>query len=287
MITGLHGVFEQVSYRNDFSFILHMNQTNENYPLHWHPAIEIIMPIENSYEVISHGTTFSLNEGDIIFLPPGELHELKSPPTGSRIILLVDYTMISNLKGMSSVLSILRQPLCITAQDNYQIQKKINKLLLEIRDEYVAAAPLWETAVYALLIQLFLFTGRMYLNTNPMFPDTKQSKQREYIEKFDLIFDYIRTNYMKELTLDSVAKIAGFSKYHFTRLFKQYTGMSFYDYLTKERIQIAETLLLNPQLSVTDVAFQSGFTSISTFNRVFRTMKKCSPREFRSLYKQK
>ena len=126
----------------------------------------------------------------------------------------------------------------------------------------------------------------MYLNTNPMFPDTKQSKQREYIEKFDLIFDYIRNNYMKELTLDSVSKIAGFSKYHFTRLFKQYTGMSFYDYLTKERIQVAETLLLNPSLSVTDVAFQSGFSSISTFNRVFRTMKKCSPREFRTLYSQ-
>ena len=62
--------------------------------------------------------------------------------------------------------------------------------------------------------------------------------------------------------------------------------MSFYDYLNKERIQVAEKLLLNPELSITEVAFRSGFSSISTFNRVFKNSKNCSPTEFRSLYQK-
>ena len=112
-------------------------------------------------------------------------------------------------------------------------------------------------------------------------------EQKEYIEKFDLIFEYIHTHYTKNISLDTIAGIAGFSKFHFSRLFKQFTNMSFYDYLNKERIQVAETLLLNHKLSITEVAFQSGFSSIATFNRVFKKFKNCTPTEFRTLYQNK
>ncbi len=81
-----------------------------------------------------------------------------------------------------------------------------------------------------------------------------------------------------------ILPLAGFSKYHFTRLFKNFTGTSFYKYLNKKRIEHAEKLLVDPELSITEVALQSGFSSLSAFIRMFKLIKDCTPTEFRNLY---
>lgn len=93
---------------------------------------------------------------------------------------------------------------------------------------------------------------------------------------------YIDTHYTENLDLETVAKSVGFSKYHFSRLFKQYTNFTFGDYLCYRRIKAAEELLANPDLSITEVAIQAGFPSISTFNRLFKQHKNCTPSEYRS-----
>ena len=87
------------------------------------------------------------------------------------------------------------------------------------------------------------------------------------------------------LTLDDIAHYSGFSKYHFTRLFRQFTGSTFYRYLNQKRIVKAERTLADPSLSVTDVAMASGFSSMSAFIRMFKIMKGCTPSEFRRMYR--
>lgn len=77
------------------------------------------------------------------------------------------------------------------------------------------------------------------------------------MQKFNEVLDYIDSHYTEELTLDNIADFSGFSKYHFTRLFKQYTDSTFYDYLIYRRIKVAEELLANPELSITEIALQS------------------------------
>ena len=106
------------------------------------------------------------------------------------------------------------------------------------------------------------------------------------MEKFLYITDYINEHFAEDLTLEDAADLAGFSKYHFSRLFKQYTDTSFYKYLNQKRISHAKKLLLDPQISVTDVALQSGFTSLSAFLRMFKQMNQCTPTEFRSMYNE-
>ena len=81
-----------------------------------------------------------------------------------------------------------------------------------------------------------------------------------------------------------VAAQAGFSKYHFSRLFKQYTDSTFYKYLNQKRIEYAKTLLQDPGMTVTEVAFKSGFSSLSAFLRMFKLMNNCTPTEFREMY---
>lgn len=101
---------------------------------------------------------------------------------------------------------------------------------------------------------------------------------------FLYICEYIDTHCTEDITLDEIAKIAGFSKYHFTRLFKQFTNNTFYKYLNQKRIELALTFLADPNISVTEAAMQSGFANPSTFIRVFKAEKGCTPTEFRKMF---
>lgn len=283
----MDGIYEKVDYQDNSSILLHINHELDNYSVHWHTAIEMIMPIENIYTIIIGKITYQLKEGDILFIPPGELHELIAPDRGVRRILLFDFSLINNLKGFSNILTILNQPRLINAATAPDISYQMQKLYDQIAEEYESKNNFKEASIYALIIQMFVLMGRKYMNTENLFPDVKLNKQREYIAKFNLIFEYINNNYMEDISLETIADVAGFSKFHFSRLFKQFTDMSFYDYLNQRRVKEAEKLLLDPSLPITDVALKSGFSSISTFNRVFKNFKECTPTEFKNLYQKR
>lgn len=283
----MDGIYEKVDYQDNSSILLHINHELDNYSVHWHTAIEMIMPIENVYTIIIGKITYQLKEGDILFIPPGELHELIAPDRGVRRILLFDFSLINNLKGFSNILTILNQPRLINAATAPDISYQLQSLYDQIADEYESKNNFKEASIYALIIQMFVLMGRKYMNTGNLFPDVKLNKQREYITKFNLIFDYINNNYMEDISLEMIADVAGFSKFHFSRLFKQFTDMSFYDYLNQRRVKEAEKLLLDPNMPITDIALKSGFSSISTFNRVFKNFKECTPTEFKNLYRKR
>jgi AraC-like DNA-binding protein len=81
-----------------------------------------------------------------------------------------------------------------------------------------------------------------------------------------------------------VAGIANFSKFHFARIFKEFTNLPFNHYLQQKRVKKAEALLLNPAYSIADVAMHAGFKSISTFNRVFKEIKRYTPSEYKKMF---
>ena len=121
--------------------------------------------------------------------------------------------------------------------------------------------------------------------------DAGPQKQKEYLDRFLSICNYIDEHCTEDLSLDHVAKTAGFSKYHFTRLFKQFTNTTYYKYLNRKnknqkhkRREHAKLLGADPDIPVTEAALQSGFSSLSTFLRVFRSVKQCTPTEFRDMY---
>ena len=58
--------------------------------------------------------------------------------------------------------------------------------------------------------------------------------------------------------------------------------MTFYEYLNKKRVQCAEGLLYSTDMNITDVAMNSGFSSISAFDRTFKALNQCAPSDFRN-----
>lgn len=284
IIAGTH---EKITYvEENAPVFLWINREPGGFPLHWHSTAEIIMPIENGYTVTMSKTTHELKENEILVIPPGELHELTPPATGLRLVIMFDLSSLNKCKGFSRLFSILSLPRLITKETKPEIYEKERTLLLRIAEEYANDGDMSELSILSLLVQFFVVLAR---NTEDVLPTDSpaapSTKQREYIDKFNKVFDYIESHYAEDITLEGTAAQAGFSKFHFSRLFRQFTDTSFYDYLCARRIKAAESLLLDPNLSITEIALQSGFASISTFNRVFKKFKECTPTEFKEFNK--
>ena len=273
---------EAVEFHQESTIRIWYNEQPDTYPAHWHTAMEIIMPMENYYDVHIAGETYRAKPGEVIVIPPGEVHELIAPPNGKRFIFLFDISMITQLKGFAGIQSLLVQPLYITPETYPHIYDEVYQILVQMRNEYFNKTEYAELVIYSLLLNFFVKFGYNRINTENLFPNVRLYKQKEYVQKFNNLMDYIDAHYMEDLNLEDIAESIGFSKFHFSRLFKQYTNFTFCDYLCYRRIKVAEELLAEPDLSITEIAMQSGFPSISTFNRLFKQHKNCTPSEYRS-----
>ncbi len=94
--------------------------------------------------------------------------------------------------------------------------------------------------------------------------------------------DYIQEHQTENLRLGHVAKAVNTSTFYFCKMFKKVTGINFTDYLSRVRIEKSKNLLLNPNLRVSEIAFEVGFQSLTHFNRVFKKVLGQSPTEYRS-----
>ncbi|MDD2958614.1 MAG: AraC family transcriptional regulator [Lachnospiraceae bacterium] len=282
MIKHLNGIHETVNFREDTNICLYDNNEYEEYPTHWHTPIEIIMPVENSYSVKYREDATFLRENDILLICPGILHSIPAAH-GRRYIFQAEIYSVLLIKELESVLTILSPAILITPENSPAIYDRMHEIVLEIVQEYKQAPAMCEASIYAKLTEMIVALGRIHTDSCVHF-DVSHSKQKEYIDKFMSICNYISEHCTEDLNLDMVSGLSGFSKYHFTRLFKQFTNVSFYKYLNQKRIAKAEQLLIDPTMSVTDVSLSSGFSSLSAFIRMFKIIKGCTPSEFRSMY---
>jgi AraC-like DNA-binding protein/ligand-binding sensor protein len=93
---------------------------------------------------------------------------------------------------------------------------------------------------------------------------------------------YIHDHQTEELSLGQVAKAVNMSSYYFCKTFKKVVGINFTDYVARVRIEKSKNLLLNPNLRVSEIAFEVGFQSLTHFNRVFKKVLGQSPTEYRA-----
>ena len=283
MIETLNGFHETVNFRDRPMFRLYHNDEACDYPPHWHSNMEIIMPLKNCYTVELNGRRQELREGEIALIASCAIHNLHAPDSGERIIFQPDYSLISNLPELASYMTLISPVIYITKDKDSDIVPRLQELMRAIEREYGSMNPLSGASIYSMLIEMLVIIGRKY-SANAESMDVSIGKQQEYAEKFAGVCSFISTNFAEDLTLEDVAEMSGFSKYHFARLFKQFTGKTFYRYVNMKRIENAEKLLTEPSASITEIAVKSGFSSPPAFVRMFKLIKGCTPTEFRKMH---
>ena len=98
---------------------------------------------------------------------------------------------------------------------------------------------------------------------------------------------YIAEHVMEKIRLIELANLAGMTESSFSRFFKLRTGMSVSEYIMNMRLGVATRRLVDTQMTVSEICYECGFSNVSHFSRCFRQKKKCSPSDFREMYKNK
>ncbi len=134
--------------------------------------------------------------------------------------------------------------------------------------------------LFSILHDLSLSRG-IHLLSNESFADEKPSFINRRIE---LVYDYVRSNYHKQITLGQISKMVGMTEVSFSRFFKKTTCKTFVDSINDIRLGNASRMLMDSSYSISEIAFKCGFKNQSYFNRLFKEKKGETPREFRERY---
>ncbi|MCR5526904.1 MAG: AraC family transcriptional regulator [Lachnospiraceae bacterium] len=274
----IHSRTEVVDYVENSHLRIWYNFQLDRYSSHHHNAIEIIRCIENGYTVTAGQITYSMNQGDILIIPPHMLHHLLGGVKGSRFIMLIDPAPMYNFHDYQLIAPLMKHAVLITPDKNPELHNEVTKYLEKSSEYYFNHDSMWEFYTYSCIMSA---CAAIYHDQLSFSNDESSGKSYPKLDpnKFASLLSYINDHYMEDITLEFAAKYVGFSKFHFTRLFKLYSGMTFHDYLIHCRIQAAEELL-SSNVSVTETAFRTGFHSPYVFSRTFRKETGISPSKY-------
>lgn len=267
----------------DFPMNIFITDDTE-YPPHWHEAVEVVYSLEDGLCIGVNHEVYTLNSSDILIINGGDVHYfLPHPNPVNRIILLFDSSFF---ESFASVLKDKRFAQTYLTQSNspkrcngFSIHQILKNHILEILNEYEK-----KIEGYQLLLKARLFDILVVLLRNmpvEAYSPYEKVRHQNRLERLQQVFHFVEQNYERHISLNEVAAIANFSVFHFSRFFKETTGMTFIQYINNFRVTKAEELLRHTNDTITDVSFKSGFGSIKTFNRIFKEIKNCTPSEYR------
>ncbi|HEX3021306.1 MAG TPA: AraC family transcriptional regulator [Lachnospiraceae bacterium] len=257
--------FFEVKQSGNHNFFSSKLLTNFSFPPHLHPYVEMVYIKEGSIEVTINGDSRILQEGEAAICFPNDIHGFCSI-TGSKIMTFIfspeitgSYFGIRNDKTLENPFipaSIMDKELC--------------SLLLLLHDEYVNS-----NNRYVIKGLLYTILGKL----DSYF--ILKSSSHSYSSTIQSLLKYVEMHYHENLTLDSISKDLGFSKFYLSRIFSNKIGYQFNDYINRLRINRAQKLLNETDLPITTIALECGFESQRNFNRIFKELTSRTPTEFR------
>lgn len=148
----------------------------------------------------------------------------------------------------------------------------------KLEEDYFKTRVMSKTQYDSMVQLLSIFAGHLSIVANQV------AVQRDNAEPpmVKRAKEYITVHQTEELSLTQVARAVNTSTFYFCKMFKKATGLNFTEYLSRVRIEKAKNLLLNPNLRVSEIAYEVGFQSLTHFNRVFRKIVGRSPTDYRS-----
>jgi len=255
--------------------------SNARMQLHSHTFFELIYCINNcGAEYLVGSDRYRLQQGDIIFVPPGISHRpllddhMKEPY--KRYVLWLSTEFMERYAGLFPYTfsdKQTRPSMLRTAGTDWE---HLGDLFYTGVKEAEQRADGWEAAVIG---NTMLLLTQIKRATDAQ---TARSLHAEKPELLDRITNYVEEHYAQPITIGDLAKHFFVSSSTISHLFKHKLGVSFHRYLMQRRLIDAKTRIINGQ-RLEEVALQAGFSDYSGFYRSFRQQFGISPRQYRNL----
>jgi len=221
-----------------------------------------------------------LNEGDVIFLPPGLEYGFSSADLGDEyninidaIVLRFSYTWLEELLSVFHVLNdVVLRLKEVNSPLSVQGLKWMN--LSSLMDKLVMAGPSRQSCLIIEILELLSTSDDMHPISRMVVRDLDNARKIEKISK------YIECNIYGRISLGDISSYSGMSRTYFSLFFKKHFGIGLTDYVNRKRVEMASAMLLSSDKAIGDIAQECGFSNANYFNRVFRNINGMSPREY-------
>lgn len=267
-----------------FPFHLFISEGGLVFPPHWHEEIELIYVLEGEFEVWLNNRLYHLKKGELLIIGSREIHYfINNNLTGKRILIQFNLNLLENvysdMQNLKFIMPLFRKSHQLNTSINMNAHHQLERQILELREEFQNKDKAYKFALMARMYDLIT----VLLRHIPVeqYSEKEMNKLDKQLDILEKIFTYVEGHYKENIALEHISKIANFSPYHFTRFFKENTGMTFLQYLHLYRIEKAKKLLLSSSYQVIEIALQCGFESVKTFNRVFKDLTGYSPTQYK------
>lgn len=260
------------------SSILTFKYSSQNFdtPWHFHPQFELTY-IEKSF-----GTKFigdyvgSYKPQELVLVGSNLPHCWKNSQNkntlSESIIVQWNKNSLAKIPELKNVFELLKKAnrgLIFSKQTSKKIKPELNKILkLNNEEKYLQ-----------LLKILIILTKESYIFLSEgNFNDELANNHQDRIGK---IHHFVDKHYQKKIHLLEVATIVGMSEQSFSRFFSKLMGRPFFSYLNEYRINIASRLLLDTDMSVSEIGYSCGYESLPFFYKQFKKVKNETPFKYR------
>ena len=257
---------------------------------HFHQEYEIYLLLGGRRQIFYDNRAYIAEAGSLILVNSGQIHMSQSVANDpskqyERIILYIDQEKIRQYDAMFPDLKMgefMREHYGIYALSVEQ-QRRMTYMFRTIMRELDEQLPRSQTAINLEIISTFINFWRE--STPVSYLQDKNSSAKDGREgKYAIVYavsDYVSTHFCEDISLDQLANRFFISKYYLSRSFREVTGFGIREYVNILRVQKAQSMLQETNLSVSEIAETLGFDSITYFERIFKRHLAVSPVQFR------
>lgn len=239
-----------------------LRKQNLNCRLHINSGLEVIAVRHGSLTVMLGGNesvTLEANQATIIF--PYQLHGFETSEDCDAVVYIFSQRILPN--------SVIMYEKKIACRKIINMDKNFS--------EYVAMT----TTDFENTENSYGVKALLYGFLAAFVKDNFFVEERPADDEVSGIIEYIYLNMEGNITLETVAAAQGMSESEIKKIFNEHIGITFKEFLHNIRIERAMFLLQGRRLNISEIAYECGFESLRTFNRVFLRKVGCSPTEYR------
>lgn len=243
---------------------------------HYHDSYEIYLQLSGRRYLFFDNTCYTLETGSLAVFCPFELHcaESRDIASYSRCVVNFRLDFLHLLLSREECMLLSGKLSSCVMQLSENQTKKLSILFQNLCEAHEQTGFLADKLSAAVLLQIILFVIKCTEKTDIM-------KGQTAAPEIIVALEYIQKHYKETLSLEQLASAVHLSKYYFCRCFHNATGVPVFEYLNHFRLAKVSHLLLYSDMSIDEIAEETGFSSAASLTRVFKKSHAVTPREFR------
>lgn len=255
-------------------------------PLHFHELCELVLILESYGKRVVGNHVDSFSAGDLVLMGPNIPHIWRNddiflnPQHDERARAIVVYfpaDFLLQLTDDQSTISAMQQFIKKSKRGlrfNGQTLEKATELIKSLAQKKSFSRITGFLNLIELLHQADECENLASEGYKPSFGEQETNR-------INNVYIYVMQNFREEVSLGVASGLVNMTPNAFCRFFKRHTQKSFSKFVNEMRIGHACKLLMNKQLSISDICYQSGYQNLTNFNKFFKTIMRKSPREYR------